>query len=322
MLGSVPTLAIGENRGVPAFIHPNALVESEKIGDGSRVWAFAHILPGATIGEDCNICDGVFVENDVVVGNRVTVKIGVQLWDGVTLEDDVFVGPNATFANDIFPRSKKPPERFASTIVRHGASIGANTTILPGVTIGANAMVGAGSVVTRDVPPGAIVVGNPATIKGYVNTPTVFAVDSPGRDSTVGRSTVAGVRLLQLTSASDLRGSLVAAEVGAGVPFTPQRFFAVYDVPTQQVRGGHAHLRCEQLLIGLVGSIHAIVDDGTHREEYVLDRPDRGLYLPAMTWGTQYRYTDDAVLLVLASLEYDTADYIRDYDEFLRAVEL
>ena len=154
----------------PAFYrHPQALVESTRIGRGTRVWAFAHVLPGAVIGEDCNICDGVFVENDVVVGDRVTVKCGVQLWDGVRLEDEVFVGPNATFTNDQFPRSRVYPERFPTTVVRRGASIGANATLLPGITVGERALVGAGAVVTRDVPAGAIVVGNPARITGSVD---------------------------------------------------------------------------------------------------------------------------------------------------------
>lgn len=143
------------------FIHPNALVETCKIGSGTRIWAFSHVLPGASIGADCNICDHVFIENEVTLGDRVTVKCGVQLWDGLSLEDDVFVGPNVTFTNDIFPRSKQP-FTLLKTIVRRGATIGANATILPGVVIGEYAMVGAGSVVTKDVPPRALVVGNPA----------------------------------------------------------------------------------------------------------------------------------------------------------------
>ncbi|MFN8386468.1 MAG: acyltransferase [Anaerolineales bacterium] len=150
------------------FAHPNSIVESKQIGKATRVWAFAHVLPGAVIGEDCNICDHVFIENDVVVGNRVTVKCGVQLWDGIRLEDDVFVGPNATFTNDPFPRSKKYPTEFSKIVVQKGASIGANATILPGITIGQNSMVGAGAVVTRDVPPNSIVMGNPARIVNYV----------------------------------------------------------------------------------------------------------------------------------------------------------
>ena len=153
------------------FKHDNALVESGSIGDNTRIWAFVHVLPGAKIGADCNICDHVFIENDVVIGDRVTVKCGVQLWDGIQLEDDVFVGPNATFTNDPFPRSRHYLSEPKRTTVLAGASIGANATILCGITIGAGAMVGAGAVVTADVPDRAVVVGNPARIIRYLEEP-------------------------------------------------------------------------------------------------------------------------------------------------------
>lgn len=152
------------------FVHPHGICESSNIGEGTRIWAFVHVLEGARIGADCNICDHVFIENDVVVGDRVTVKSGVQLWDGLRVGDDVFIGPNATFTNDPFPRSKVYEHETAVTRIEAGASVGANATILPGVTIGARAMVGAGSVVTRDVPSGAIVTGNPARVIGEVGT--------------------------------------------------------------------------------------------------------------------------------------------------------
>lgn len=142
--------------------HPQALVESDDIGAGTRIWAFCHVMPGAKIGADCNLCDHTYIEGDVVVGDRVTLKSGVQLWDGLRVEDDVFIGPNATFTNDPWPRSQQRPAEFPQTVLRAGCSIGANATILPGLEIGAGAMVGAGAVVAQNVPAGILVVGNPA----------------------------------------------------------------------------------------------------------------------------------------------------------------
>lgn len=151
------------------FCHPNALVENGcSVGLKTRIWAFVHILPQAIIGDDCNICDHVFIENDVVVGDRVTVKCGVQIWDGLRIEHDCFIGPNVTFANDLMPRSRHYPQQYLKTHVRRGASIGANATILPGLSIGCWAMVAAGAVVTKDVPDYAIVAGNPARIQGWL----------------------------------------------------------------------------------------------------------------------------------------------------------
>jgi acetyltransferase-like isoleucine patch superfamily enzyme len=145
------------------FVHDRALVESDMIGAGTRIWAFSHVMPGARIGIDCNVCDHTFIEGDVIVGDRVTIKSGVYLWDGLRLEDDVFVGPQATFTNDPFPRSRQAFECPITTI-RRGASIGAAAVILSGVTVGERAMVGAGAVVTKDVPDFAVVVGNPARV--------------------------------------------------------------------------------------------------------------------------------------------------------------
>ena len=149
-------------------VHPTALVATKAIGDGTRVWAYVNILAGARIGRDCNICDRCFIENDVVLGNRVTVKCGVSLYDALTLEDDVFVGPDVTFSNDPRPRSGRRPREFPRTLVREGASLGAGSILLPGVTVGRFAMVGAGSLVTRDVTDFALVYGSPAQIHGYV----------------------------------------------------------------------------------------------------------------------------------------------------------
>lgn len=150
-------------------VHELADVQSTRIGNGTRIWQYAVVLPGARIGADCNLCAHTFIENDVEIGDRVTIKSGVFLWDGIRVADDVFIGPNATFANDPMPRSKVYPEQFLGVRLERGASIGANATVLPGVTIGEYAMVGAGAVVTKDVPPKAVVVGNPARILRFLD---------------------------------------------------------------------------------------------------------------------------------------------------------
>jgi acetyltransferase-like isoleucine patch superfamily enzyme/dTDP-4-dehydrorhamnose 3,5-epimerase-like enzyme len=314
------------------FQHPQALVESKAIGDRTRVWAFAHVLPGAVIGKECNICDHVFIENDVYVGDRVTIKCGVQLWDGLRLEDDVFVGPNVTFSNDKYVRSRQRPEAFATTLVKHGASIGANATILPGVVIGAYAMVGAGAVVTRNVPDYAKVVGNPARITGYVDRAgqplerdaEVVSGSAPGAPavSTFGKTPL-GIGASYLSSwpvQRDLRGSLIAVETAQALPFDIKRFFFVFGVPGVHVRGAHSHRECHQFLICVTGSVSVLLDDGEKQSSVTLSHPQHGVYVPPMIWSVQYKHSPDAKLLVLASHSYDAADYIRDYDEFLAAV--
>lgn len=297
--------------------HPDARVETDQVGEGTRVWAFAHLLPGARVGADCNICDHVFIENDVVLGDRVTVKSGVQLWDGCRIEDDVFIGPNATFCNDPFPRSRRRPEHFQGVHVARGASIGANATLLAGISVGPEAMVGAGSVVTRDVPRFAIVTGNPARIVGYVDTDRD---DDKPRDSLRGIAAetdqTGPARRVEIPGFSDMRGLLNVAEFDR-LPFPPRRAFLVHGVPSNRVRGEHAHRACHQLLICVAGSVQVIADDGEHRQEYRLEEPGTGLHIPPMTWATQYGHSKDAVLLVLASHPYDADDYIRDYDRFL-----
>jgi UDP-2-acetamido-3-amino-2,3-dideoxy-glucuronate N-acetyltransferase len=305
------------------FVHPHALCESTAIGENTRVWAFAHVLPGATIGKDCNICDHVFIENDVVVGDRVTVKCGVQLWDGLRVSDDVFIGPNVTFSNDKYPKSKQYQPRVEETHIGRGASIGGGAAVLPGLRIGSRAMVGAGAVVTHDVPARAVVSGNPARIVGYVDTkresiapPKLVAPD----DSPIQPTSISGVTVHRLPLFVDLRGSLAVGEFPQQVPFVPRRYFIVFDVPGKDVRGEHAHRRCHQFLVCLRGSLSVVLDDGKSSEEIVLDRPSIGLYLPPMIWAVQYRYSADALLLVFASDPYDAGDYIRDYDEFLSAI--
>lgn len=304
------------------FIHPLADVSSELIGAGSRIWQYVVLLSGATIGRECNICAHCLIEGDVVIGDRVTVKSGVQLWDGLRVGNDVFIGPNASFANDRFPRSRRQPEKFLQTILDDGASIGAGAVILPGITIGANAMVAAGAVVTRSVPPNAVVVGNPARIVGYVDAEQEASgyLSADKREMGAIETRVAGVGLYQMPRVADIRGSLTVGEFERTIPFAARRYFMVFDVPSAETRGEHAHRECHQFLICVRGSCAVVADDGRNRQEFLLDKPDVGIHLPPMIWGIQYKYSADAVLLVFASHYYDGADYIRDYSEFRRLV--
>lgn len=150
-------------------VHDTAIVQTIHIGEGTTVWQYAIILKGARVGKNCNINCHTFIESDVIVGDNVTIKAGVYLWNGISIEDGVFVGPNVTFTNDLLPRSKAYPDMFLKTLIKEGASIGANSTLIGGITIGAYALVGAGSVVTKSVPSQALVYGNPAKIKGWVD---------------------------------------------------------------------------------------------------------------------------------------------------------
>lgn len=154
-----------------SFIHPLADVADCEIGQGTRIWQFVVVLKGAKIGSECNICAQILIEGGVVIGDRVTVKSGVQIWDGAVIGNDVFIGPNVTFSNDLYPRSKQYSAQFQGITINNGASIGANATLLPGISIGRKAMVGAGAVVTKDVPDCAVVVGNPAKIVRYLDDP-------------------------------------------------------------------------------------------------------------------------------------------------------
>ena len=297
-----------------ARFHHTALVESGHIGEGTLVWAYAHILPGARIGRDCNICDYTFIENDVIVGDRVTIKCGVQLWDGLRVEDDVFIGPNATFTNDRYPRSKQHLTEYPQTMVKRGASIGANATLAPGIVIGEMAVVGAGAVVTHNAPPHSKLVGNPARIIGYVDAAPETA---PLAEEVCDQSPLGEAMVYRLPRARDLRGSVSFGEVHRHVPFEVKRYFLVFDVDSEHIRGEHAHRSLKQFLVCVAGQCHVVTDDGSSRHEIVLDSPAKGVYLPPMVWATEYKFTRDAVLLVLASEFYDPGDYIRDYGDFL-----
>lgn len=303
--------------------HPQAIVESDRIGPGTRIGAFAHVLPGAVIGRDCTIGGHVVIDGGAVVGDRVTIQCGVHLCGGVRIEDDVSIGSGAAFAADLAqPVSRRArQESSPCTVVKRGAAIGANATILPGVSIGENAIVDPGAVVTLNVPRNAVVSGNPATISSYVDARPASAA-TLRMDSEAGFPHVfaGGTRLIRVPGVLDLRGNLVHLTSRVEIPFEIQRVFFVYGVPSRDVRGEHAHRALHQLLVCVHGVCHIIVDDGSRRDELILDDPTVGLYVPPMVWSIQYKYSPDAVLAVLASAPYDPSDYIRDYDEYLQLV--
>ncbi|MBL0727348.1 WxcM-like domain-containing protein [Piscinibacter sp. HJYY11] len=250
-----------------------------------------------------------------MIGDDCVVESGAHICRGTVIESQVHIGAHAAFAGA--PGGGQP-----AAVVKAGAWIGANASILAGVVIGAKAIVRPGSVVSRSVPPGAIVEGNPANIIGYVD-----AAPGPGTAPLHGGSrggakieetAVKGVTVHHFPVIPDLRGSLTVGEFDRQVPFTPKRYFMVFGVPSREIRGEHAHHQCHQFLICVRGSCAVMADDGEHKVEVLLDSPDRGIYLPPMTWGVQYKYSADAMLLVFASDYYDNADYIRDYADFIR----
>lgn len=248
--------------------------------------------------------------------NNTAPPCGLPYAPDAHVDADVVVGSGVAIGPAAVILASSHPG--VPTVLREGAVIGANATVCPGVTIGARAVVSPGAVVTRSVPPLAIVEGNPARICGYVETdlrPLNHAQADTG--SAVTHTGVGGVTVHRLKRVEDLRGALSVGEFPGDIPFPPRRYFLVFNVPSAETRGEHAHRCCEQFLIAVAGSLHVVVDDGRSRAEVVLDRPDVGLYLPAMTWGIQYRYSADAVLLVFASHAYDADDYVRNYSEFI-----
>lgn len=248
--------------------------------------------------------------------NTINIASGAFIEEGAVLQENVSLGANAVVLSVDQSSGKTAP-----SVIKTGATIGANATVLPGVVVGEKALVKPGSVVTRSVPPLAIVEGNPAIITGYLST----HAGSTGEigfaenieQNAVINSKVAGVTLHKFKFVSDLRGNLTVGEFEKEVPFSPKRYFLVLDVPSAETRGEHAHRKCEQFLICVKGSCSVVADNGNTREEFTLNTPRLGLYLPPMVWGIQYKYSHDAVLLVFASHYYDAADYIRDYKEFI-----
>ena len=245
-------------------IHPLSDVHSPHIGRGTRLWQFSVIHESAPIGVDCNIASHVFIENDVIIGDRFTVKCGVQIWDGIRISDDVFIVPNVAFTNHPFPRSQKPVAEYPVATVGKGASIGASATILPGITIDPGAMIGAGAVVTRDVPENAIVRGNPAVISGYARTRQATAMTQFNLNA---------CRIIDLPKITDARGSLTFVEGGRHIPFDIKRTYYLYDVPGGAARGGHAHRDLHQLIIAISGAFDIVLDDGKKRNATISTVP-------------------------------------------------
>jgi dTDP-4-dehydrorhamnose 3,5-epimerase-like enzyme len=276
---------------------------------GSRVHPLASVHPTARLAADVVIHSGAFVGAGAVVSSGCSV------------------GPGAVLADADDDADRQAVERF--TVLKEGVRIGAQALLLPGITVARGAVVRPGAVVTRSVPQGAIVEGHPAVIVGYVGADRAaeavpgLALDAPGARPAVGvRATaVRGVTVHQFPLHYDLRGDLTVGEFGQHIPFAPRRWFMVMRVPSREVRGEHAHRQCHQFLVCVSGQCSVIADDGQHKCEVLLDAPTRGIYLPPMVWGIQYRYSADAVLLVFASHLYDAADYIRDYDDYLARVQ-
>lgn len=258
--------------------------------------------PGTALrmGANCVVHPDASVDGTALLGHHVVIEEGATIAQAATIGSGTYVGAR----------------------VRVGASarIGANATLLPDVAIAAQAEIRPGSVVGRSVPPMAIVEGNPAVITGYVGVPVGARNSVLARAPATGpteATNVRGVTVHNFPVVVDLRGNLTAAEFEQHIPFRPLRYFMVFDVPSRETRGEHAHRECHQFLVCVRGTCAVVADDGASRIEVALDVANRGLYLPPMTWGIQYKYSADALLLVFASHHYDPADYIRDYDQFL-----
>ena len=254
------------------------------------------------------------IDPSVALPDDIVVKSGAYLPAGLTLGSGCHIGPNVAFIDG------RP------ITVGKGVWIGANAIVHAGITVAAKAVVRPGSVVARSVPPGAIVEGNPAAIVGYVNADREAVRarhDGPPRPAALVETTpVRGVTVHHFPLIPDLRGHLTVGEFERQIPFVPKRYFMVFGVPNREVRGEHAHVACHQFLVCPRGDCSVVADDGVNKYEVLLDRPNKGLHLPPMTWGIQYKHSPDAVLLVFASHYYDAADYVREYADFLDLVGL
>ena len=259
-----------------------------------------HVSDDAVMGRDVALADNVRVAAGAILAGRCVLGAGVGIGAGAVLD----AGPEG-----------------GEIVLAEGVQVMASATIAAPVSIGREAILQPGAVVTRNVPPYAIVAGNPAQIVGYTTTNAEAA--APSQSGAVPQQTgrfptqVRGVTVSRLAKVIDLRGNLTVGEFERSIPFVAKRYFMVFGVPNAEIRGEHAHRTCHQFLIAAHGSCSVVADDGQTRQEFLLDGPEVGLHLPPLTWGIQYKYSPDAVLLVFASEFYDSAEYIRDYSEFL-----
>ncbi|HEY2573640.1 MAG TPA: WxcM-like domain-containing protein [Verrucomicrobiaceae bacterium] len=285
----------------PGLVHPSAICESRDLGEGTSVGAFARIAAGARVGRRCHIGSYVCIEG------------------GMMVEDDVFIAAGVHFSTGFSQAQAGVTDN--PIILRRGCRIDANATIAAGVVVGEQAVVTVGSVVTASVQPFAVVSGNPARVTGFANTEEAAVTPSKldVRQVSVIDSKVRGVRAYELPFIPDPRGNLTVGEFGKDLPFIPQRYFVTFNVPSFHLRGEHAHKLCQQFLICVRGSCAVVVDDGSNKEEFLLDRPTFGVYVPPLVWATEYKHSPDSTLMVFASHHYDPQDYIRDYGEFRKA---
>ena len=268
--------------------HPTTLFENSKAGDGSRFGAYT-VIRAARFGERCTIGDHVVVE-------------------GAAIGDDVIIGSHSNLVAN--------PDQLIQ--IRDRAVIEPGVTVAPGVLIAEGALIETGSVVTKNVPANAVLAGNPAKIIRYRQTLVSPIALETASTATLQPTQVRGVVLHNLPVVEDLRGNLTFGEIERHVPFPVKRYFLTFDVASEEARGEHAHRSLHQFLICVSGRLHILADDGVHREEFILNRPNLALHLPPLVWAVQYRFSPGAVLMVLCSDHYEPEDYIRDYAEFLR----
>ena len=287
-------------------VHPSSLIEDGVV-----------VHETALIGPNC------YLRGQMSIGANAHFKGGLTLIGDMDVGHDAFIEPGVCIASD----ANEVPPQEGKVVISEGAHVGAGCVLYQGVVIGRYARIEPGSVIFRNIPPYAVVSGNPAVITGYVRdsshqravlTTIVEKPDAPG----VYPFHVRGVALYQFQRIRDLRGDLSVGEFERNIPFIPKRYFVVFDVPSYETRGEHAHKRCHQFLMCPSGSVSVVVDDGVSREEVTLNKPNMGLLIPAGVWGVQYKYSEGSALIVFTSEFYDPDDYIRNYDEFVKFCQL